>query len=49
VASVDADFDTKTATITTQPGRTITQADCEKAFEGSRYGVASFEEVSASP
>jgi copper chaperone CopZ len=43
VASIDADFETKIATITMQPGKTLTKADCEKAFEGTKYGVASFQ------
>ena len=43
VATVDADFATKIATITMQPGKTLTKADCERAFEGTKYGVASFE------
>ena len=43
VASVDADFETKIATVTMQPGKALTQADCEKAFEGTRYAVAAFQ------
>ncbi len=43
VASVDADFETKIATIKMKPGKALTRADCEKAFEGTRYGIVSFE------
>jgi len=44
---VDADFDAKTATVTMQPGKTLTRADCESAFKSSSYGIASFEPVAA--
>jgi hypothetical protein len=44
---VEADFDTKTATVTMQPGKTLTRADCENAFKNSHYAVASFEPVTA--
>jgi hypothetical protein len=44
---VEADFDTKSATVTMQPGKTLTRADCENAFKSSNYGVASFEPVAA--
>jgi len=47
VASVEANFDTKTATVTMQPGKTLTRADCENAFKNSHYGVASFDPVAA--
>ena len=43
VASVDADFETKIATVTMQAGRTLTRAEVESAFKGTKYGVTSFE------
>ena len=49
VASVDADFATKIATVTMKPGKALTKADCDKAFEGTKYGVQSFEAVAAAP
>jgi hypothetical protein len=45
VASVEADFNAKTATVAMKPGQTLTQTQCDKAFEGSRYTVASFAEI----
>jgi hypothetical protein len=47
VASVEADFDTKTAVVTMQSGKTLTRADCENAFKNSHYGVSTFEPVAA--
>jgi hypothetical protein len=47
VASVEADFDAKTATVTMQPGKTLTRVDCETAFKSTSYGVASFEPLAA--
>lgn len=44
---MEADFDTKSATVTMQPGKTLTRADCESALKNSSYGVASFEPVAA--
>lgn len=49
VASVDADFATKIATVTMKPGETLTKADCDKAFEGTKYGVETFEAVATAP
>lgn len=40
---MDANFETKIATVVMMPGKTLTKADCEKAFEGTNYSVASFE------
>lgn len=45
VDSVEADFNAKTATVTMKPGQLLTQAQCSKAFEGSRYTVQSFAEI----
>jgi len=44
---VEADFDTKIATVTMRPGKTLARADCDAAFKDSRYSVASFEPVAA--
>jgi Cu+-exporting ATPase len=44
VASVDIDFEAKTATLTCAPGKTVSRAAVEKAFAGSPYGVTSFSE-----
>jgi len=43
VASVEADFETKKATVTMQPGKSLTSEDCDKAFAGTKYSVAAFE------
>ncbi len=40
---MDVDFDAKTATVTMQPGKTLTREDCAKAFEGTNYSVSTFE------
>jgi hypothetical protein len=47
VASVEADFDTKSATVTMQPGKTLTKAQCDQAFENTHYTVQSFDPVVA--
>ena len=47
VASVDVDFEAKTATVTTKPGKTLTRQAVEKAFAGSTYGVTKFDRVAA--
>lgn len=49
VASVEADFATKIATVTMKAGKTLTRAECEEAFKGTKYGVQSFEAVAAAP
>jgi hypothetical protein len=43
VASVDVDFEAKTALITMEPGRELSKSQCEKAFGESRYKVLGFE------
>lgn len=43
VARVEVDFDAKTATVTMEAGKSLSREACDKAFEGSRYKVASFE------
>ena len=45
VASVDVDFDTKKASITMQPGKSLTREECEKAFTGTHYSVDKLEAV----
>jgi len=45
VASAEANFETKKATLTMQPGRSLTRADVDKAFEGTKYTVATFDPV----
>ena len=42
VAVVAVDFESKTATVTTKAGQTLTRDTVEKAFAGSTYGVTSF-------
>ena len=43
--SVDVSFEAKTADVTMKPGKKLTQAECQRAFEGSHYTVKSFESV----
>ena len=43
--SVDVSFEAKTADVTMKSGKTLTQAECQRAFEGSRYTVKSFESL----
>jgi len=43
VASVEVDFAAKTASVTMQPGKSLTREDCDKAFTGTNYTVGSFE------
>lgn len=43
VTSAEVDFDTKTATVTMMPGKTLTREDCAKALTGTKYVIASFE------
>ena len=43
----DVDFNKKTATIDTAIDAAAARAACEKAFEGSRYKVVSFDTVEA--
>ncbi len=45
--SVEVSFAAKTADVTMKPGKTLSQADCQRAFEGSKYSVKSFESVAA--
>lgn len=40
---MDIDFQAKTAAVTMQPGKTLTRQDCDKALDGTRYKVTSFE------
>jgi len=40
---VEADFDTKKAVVTMQPGKTVTREQCAKAFEGTHYTVDDFQ------
>ena len=42
VASVEVDFDTKKASVTMQPGKSLTREDCDKALTGTKYTVADF-------
>jgi len=42
VASVEVDFDTKKASVTMQPGKSLTREDCDKAFTGTHYSVDTF-------
>ena len=49
VAAVQVDFDTKTATLTAKPGRTLTRLAVEKALAGTAYGTVSFEEAAPAP
>lgn len=41
--SVDVSFEAKTADVKMKPGKKLTQAECQRAFEGSHYTVKSFE------
>ncbi|MCA8935757.1 MAG: heavy-metal-associated domain-containing protein [Planctomycetes bacterium] len=45
VDKVEIDYETKTATITMKDGKTLTKDDLEKAFDGTKFGVESFETV----
>ena len=49
VAAVQVDFDTKTATLTAKPGRTLTRPAVEKALAVTAYGLVSFEEAAPAP
>lgn len=40
---MEVDFDTKKASVTMQPGKSLTREDCEKAFTGTNYTVNTFE------
>lgn len=44
---MDVDFDAKTATVTMEPGKTLTREQCDKAFEGSNYSVKTIEAAGA--
>lgn len=45
VEKVEVDFATKTATISMKDGKKLTEDALKKAFEGSKFGVKSFETV----
>lgn len=49
VAVVQIDFEAKTATLTTRPGRILTRATAEKALAATAYGLVSFEEATGGP
>lgn len=38
------DFEAKTASVTMKPGQVLSKEACEKAFEGTKYRVAKFED-----
>ena len=42
VADIQVDFSSKTADITMQPGKSLSKDACDKALQGTKYGVASF-------
>jgi copper chaperone CopZ len=42
VEQVEIDFSAKTATVTMQPGKSLTREECEQAFQDTRYRVAAF-------
>ena len=44
VKKVEFNSATKVATVTTKSGAELKKEDAEKAFQGSQYGVSSFEE-----
>jgi hypothetical protein len=45
VASIEADFDRKTATVTMKPGATLTSEQVAKAFAGSNYALTGAPEL----
>ncbi len=49
VEKAEVDFDSKTVTITMKAGKTLTKEALDKAFEGSKFSVSSFETVEAAP
>ena len=44
---MEVDFETKKASVTMKPGRSLTREACEKALTGTKYTVASFEAAAA--
>ena len=40
---MDVDMEAKTATVTVKPGYTLSKEACDKAFEGTKYSVKTFE------
>jgi len=44
VDKVRINFAAKTATVTLQPGTTLTKEQCDAAFNDSPYGILSLEE-----
>ena len=43
VEKVEVDFKAKSATVSLKPGAKLTKDDVQKAFQGTKYGVTSFE------
>jgi len=41
-------MDSKTATVTVKAGHTLTKEACDKAFEGTKYSVRTFESAGSS-
>jgi copper chaperone CopZ len=48
VASVEVNFDAKTATVTAKPNTTISRESAETALKEAGYGVTTFTEAKAS-